>query len=190
MPKSRSLAVLASFAFVALMASPQAAPPPAIEAIGKAPVTVLTYGLHNLHDALYEAFRGSNPAPYSKSVAPIEGAVAALTIVNYDEETGAITLNLVRIDKIPDDVTPEDACNQAMVALRLFAGLKETGEMWDGMEASSLAYYFLPTGSPVEGATLAEIDKVFRLQYSASSNRERFTCSAGLYDAELQIKVN
>lgn len=189
MSKSLSLAVLTTFALAGLTVSPQAAPPPAIEAISKAPVTVLTYGLHNLHDALYESFRGPNPAPYSKSVGPIEGSVAALTAVLYDEEHGTITLNLVRIDKIPDDVTPQEACNQAMVAMRTFAGLMETGEFYDGMEASGLAYYFLPQGSPVEGATLAEIDKVFRLRYSASSSRERFTCSAGLHDAELQIKV-
>jgi len=189
MLKSLSLALVTTFALVGLMVSPQAAPQTAIEAIGKAPVTVLTYGLHNLYAALYDAFSGPNPAPYSKSVDPIEGSVAALTTVHYDEEHGTITLNLVRIDKLPDEVTPEEACSQAMVAMRTFAGLRETGEFYDGMEASGLAYYFLPDGSPVEGATLAEIDEVFRLHYSASTSRGRFQCWAGLHDAELQIKV-
>ena len=189
MSKSLSLATLTTFALVGLMVSPQAAPSRALEAISKAPLTVLTYGLNNLDAALSDAFTGPNAAPYSKSVSPIDGSVAGLTTVLYDEEHGTITLNLVRIDKIPDDVTPAEACDQALAALRTFAGLTETGEMWDGMDASGLAYYFLLRGSPAEGATLAEIDKVFRLRYSASSSQQQFTCSAGLYDAEVQMKV-
>jgi hypothetical protein len=183
---------LAALAFLGAAAAAQAAPNPVLEALGVAPVTVLTYGLDNLGADYRDAFLGATAASYSVSAAPMTGSIADLVNVLYSEKNGTITLNMVKIDKLPEGVTADDACAEAMTALRRFAVLDPTsGKPYDGSETSALAYYFMPEGSPVgAAATLAQIDTLFRLRYNASTQRERFTCTANLLDANYSIETH
>jgi hypothetical protein len=110
--------------------------------------------------------------------------MADIVTVLYAEDADTITINLVKIEKLPDSATPDDACKQVMAALRMFAGLDPaSGQLQAGVTSSNLASGFLVAGSPVKSPAddLATLDKAFQFRFNGQTNGGRFTCRAPMF---------
>lgn len=156
----------------------------AIEALKQTPVSVLTYGLSMLRQDFRYAFSKESAESYTDFVAPLSGKVGEIATVIYDAKTDTILLNLVKVEKIDDDATPDEACRQAMAALRSFAGLDPaTGKLQPGMESTTMSsvFYFDGTAMPEAVARPADLDKLFRLRFHGRAGNARFQCNADLF---------
>ena len=92
----------------------------------------------------------------------------------------------MKIDKLPDGATPDDACTQAMTALRMFGGIDPTtGKLPDGMDSSGLAIAFAPSGSPVKNPPAdyaATLDASFKLRFNGfKADGSSYRCTAPLF---------
>jgi hypothetical protein len=141
--------------------------------------------MHALNLDLQFSFASRTTPPAAQFVAPLSGRIADIATLLYDPKADTITLNLVKIDKLPEGATPDDVCNQAMAALRRFADVDPTtGQLEAGMAASELTAYFNPEGSPIQNASSEErapLDQAFRLRYSFATEARHFECLAPLF---------
>jgi hypothetical protein len=169
-----------------LATAAQAGPNASIDLLQQTPLSVFSYGLGQLDQSLQDSFTSAKPEPFTMFTAPLSGKIADIATVIYDDKGGTITLNLVKIDKLPDGATPDDACKQAMAALRLFAGLDPTtGALQGGMNSSLLAAGFNYSGSPVKNPPAdyaATLDKSFRLRFNGFGEKP-YRCEAPLLGA-------
>ena len=155
-----------------------------IDALQQTPVSLFTYGLSNLEDSIRDTIVRENPPPFATFAAPLSGKMADIVTVIYAPDADTITVNLVKIDKLSDGATPDQACQQAMAALRMYAGLDPaSGQLQAGMTSSLLASGFLANGSPVKAPAddLTTLDKAFQLRFNGQTEQARFTCSAPLF---------
>ena len=155
-----------------------------IDALQQTPVSLFTYGLSNLEDSIRDTIVRENPPPFATFAAPLSGKMADIVTVIFAPDADTITVNLVKIDKLPDGATPDQACQQAMAALRMYAGLDPaSGQLQAGMTSSLLASGFLANGSPVKAPAddLTTLDKAFQLRFNGQTEQARFTCSAPLF---------
>lgn len=155
-----------------------------IDALQQTPVSLFTYGLSGLEQDVRGTFVRDNPPPFATFSAPLSGKMADITTVIYTPDADTVTINLVKIDKLPDGATPDQACQQVMAALRMYAGLDpSSGQLQAGMTSSLLASVFLATGSPVKAPAddLATLDKAFGLRFNGQTSAGRFTCTAPLF---------
>lgn len=96
-----------------------------IDALQQTPVSLFTYGLSGLEDGIRDTFVRENPPPFATFVAPLSGKMADIVTVIYAQDADTITINLVKIDKLPVarnplakrlDVMP--ACNSPLAGSR------------------------------------------------------------------------
>lgn len=184
--RSRKAFVLlaASLACLPLAAGAQDKGKAAIEALKQTPVSVLTYGLSVLRQDFRYAFSRESAESYADFVAPLSGKVGEIATVIYDAKTETILLNLVKVEKLDDDAKPDEACRQAMAALRSFAGVDPaTGKLQPGMESTTMSsvFYFDGTAMPEAVARPADLDGLFRLRFHGRSGNARFRCNADLF---------
>jgi hypothetical protein len=173
-------------AFAALLlAGPAAASNTGIDALTQTPVSLFSYGLSRLADGVHASFAGENPPPFASFASPLSGRIADISTIVYDGATNTVLVNLVRINKLPEGATPDDACSQAMAALRTYALVDPaTGQLQPGTEFSGLASAFAVDGTSIAnaGAVLTALDKAFVLRFSGLADK-RFSCRAPLFDA-------
>ncbi len=149
------------------------------------PLSLFSFGLDQLNQGLQQTFTSARPAPFTMFVAPLSGHIADIATLLYDQPSDTITINLVKIDKLPEGATANDACTQAMTALRTFAGLDPaTGQVPDGMDSSALATAFSYSGTTVNNPPAdyaATLDSSFRLSFNGfGGDGARFHCVAPL----------
>jgi len=186
---SAAVAAIVSAALLAIGPS-TAAGNPAVEALQHTPVSLFTYGLNGIGDAARGTFVRDDPPPFAKFAAPLSGKMADIVTVLYAEDTDTITINLVKIEKLADGATPDDACKQVMAALRMFAGLDPAnGQLQAGMTSSLLASGFLVPGSPAKSPAddLATLDKAFQFRFNGQTSNGRFTCRAPMFGTTYTI---
>jgi hypothetical protein len=156
----------------------------AINALQQTPVSLFSYGLGSLEEGVRVTFVRDSPPPFATFAAPLSGKMADITTVIYAPDADTITINLVKIDKLPDGATSDQACQRGMAALRMYAGLDPaSGQLQAGMTSSLLAGGFLATGSPVKAPAddLTTLDKAFRLRFNGQTEQGRFSCNASLF---------
>ena len=180
------LAATAAMASTALLlAGPVlAAGNAAIAALQQTPVSLFTYGLSSLEADVRGTFVRDNPPPFATFATPLSGKMADIATVIYAPNADTVTINLVKIDKLPEGATPDQACQQVMAALRMYAGFDPaSGQLQAGMTSSLLASGFLATGSPVKAPAddVATLDKAFGLRFNGQTSAGRFTCTAPLF---------
>jgi len=182
---SRLAEVAAMTSAALLLAQPAlAAGNAAIDALQQTPVSLFTYGLSGLEEDVRGTFVRDSPPPFATFTAPLTGKMADIATVIYAPDADTVTINLVKIDKLPDGATPDQACQQVMTALRMYAGLDPTsGQLQAGMTSSLLASGFLATGSPVKAPAndVVTLDKAFGLRFNGQTSAGRFTCTAPLF---------
>ncbi|PWE57745.1 hypothetical protein DEM27_00640 [Metarhizobium album] len=172
-----------SLVCVPLEAGAQDGAKAAMEVLKQTPVSVLTYGLSVLRQDFRYAFSKESGEVYADFVAPLSGKVGEIATVIYDAKTETILLNLVKVEKIDEGATPDEACRQAMAAMRSFAGVDPaTGKLQPGMESTTMSnlFYFDGTAMPEAVARPAELDGLFRLRFHGRAGNARFRCDADL----------
>ena len=176
-------ALVSTLAVLAAAAPARAGANPTIQLLQQTPLSLFTYGLEQLNQSVQGSFTTANPPPFAMFIAPLSGKIADIVTVLYNGDADTITLNVVKIAHLTG-ATPDDACGQAMTALRTFAGLDPvTGQLQGGMESSLLATAFLPTGTTVKNPAadyLATLDKSFTLSFKGFGDKP-FRCDAPLF---------
>jgi len=165
---------------------------PAIKALQETPVSLFTYGLNALEDSINTYVgRGGTPSPSAIFHAPLDGRIADFATVLYDSRQDTVTINLIRIQKLPPGTSPDDACNQGIAALRLFAGIDpRSGQLQGGMSQSLLTDSFTAPGTPVTAKPIdgAALDKTFRFRIALQIGDKRLTCTAPLFGTDATYK--
>jgi hypothetical protein len=170
----------------ALMLAPAAIQPAAaaddvVAALQKTPVSAFSYGLVQLSGTARAILIDDPQAPAFSP--PLAGRLGDLTTVVYRPATGRIYITLVKVEKLADGATPDEACRQAFAGIRAVAGLDpQTGAPPEGMDASLFAGAFELPG--MDDAALPEgyraaLDQKIELRYSGLAG-QRFVCHAPL----------
>jgi hypothetical protein len=166
----------------AVVASSALAGDPAavVKALQNTPVSAFTYGLASLSTAVGGFVgRGGNAPPGSVFRSPLAGRIADDSTVTYNAKSSTILINLIRFNNVSGDGSPDEACEQAIAALHIFAGLDwSKGQLPPDQPASLLASFFFPDGTPVPDAANdpAAIDKLFALRYVFPMKGKRYDC--------------
>jgi hypothetical protein len=190
----RSAVVIAAVLAAGMAASTAQAGDPAavVSALQHTPVSAFTYGLANLGTAI-DGFvgRAGDPPPTSVFTSPLAGRIADNSTVTYSGKSTTILINLIKFDDVDGDGSPDQACQQAMAALHVFAGLTpEKGQLPPGQPASFLAGFFYPDGTPVADAANdpAAVDRLFTLRYVFPMDGRHYECRAPFYGTSYTLK--
>jgi hypothetical protein len=163
-----------------------------VTALQQTPVSLFTYGLANLHQAVI-GFAGMGGGPATSPFAdPFSGPIADSATVTYDSRSTTILVSLIRISKIEGEGTPKQACAQARAAFHTFVGLDPaSGQLPEGVPSSLLADTFFPAGTEVPEAAQdpAAVDKLISVRYVFPLAGKHYECRGPLYGTDYTIKA-
>jgi hypothetical protein len=163
-----------------------------VRALQQTPVSLFTYGLANLHQAV-NSFAGMGGSPATSPFAdPFSGPIAESATVTYDSRSTAILVSLIRISKIEGEGSPEQACTQARAAFHTFVGLDpNTGQLPEGVPSSLLADTFFPLGTDIPEAAQdpATVDRLISVRYVFPLAGKHYECRGPLYGTNYTIKA-